>query len=293
MMKTLYIAFGLLTISLCACSQSSQPKQTPSGSQSSPVQKSDGANLLKTPFNAVVTPPEQEAKIKLLVEQLVLADKPAGNSPTLNPNMKIYGADGKEVKTGGNSPDSENYRKRFNACQEAFKKLLDFKVAAFPLLISHLDDKRQSINFRNHFMANSVGDACLWCIYFQLQDQPENYSSYGLSRVGKDGKDHEKPYWDGTPFDEAGGVKKWLDQNKKLSYLEMQIHCVQWLLKKEKEIGACDAASYFENILPLEIRILERKLELGEDVGKELTKQRDIMARKDVGSIPADLLPTR
>ncbi|MCE5269639.1 MAG: hypothetical protein LLG00_17310 [Planctomycetaceae bacterium] len=251
-------------------------------------------NLLRTPYVEVVTPPEQETEIKALVEQLVLADRPASNRPTLNPNMKIVGADGKEVRRAGESEkDAADYRKRFNRCQEAFQKLIAYKIAAFRVLSDHLDDKRQSINFRNHYLANSVGDACRWIIYFQLQDRPQDYSSYGYSRAGRDGTQHPKPYWEGTPFDAAGGVKQWLREHQTLTYLEMQIRCLRWLLDKEKQIGASDAASYFENILPLEIQILTRRLDSGEDVNTELARLRKVMANRDETSIPATLLPPR
>jgi hypothetical protein len=277
-MKKFYQCLGLAAFILGGCSQPQQPA---------------GKQLLLTPLADIVVSPEQEAEIKALVEQLVFADQPAENRPVLNPHMKAYDADGKEGKSIVKTDNLEEYQKRFDACQQAFQKLSDFKILAFPELIAHLDDKRQSINFRNHYLGNSVGDACYWNIYYQLQDRPENYSSYGLSRTGRDGQQHDKPYWGGTPFDEAGGLKEWLQQNRILSYVEMQIRCLQWLLDKEKEIGACDADSFFENILPLEIRILERKLESGQDVKKELDKQKDILAKKDARSVPADLLPVR
>ena len=71
----------------------------------------------------------------------------------------------------------------------------------------------------------------------------------------------------------------------------MQIKCLNWLLEREKKIGAPDADSYFLNILPLEIRILERRLEAGAGVEKELKRLRDALAKKDVTVIPVNLLP--
>jgi len=236
---------------------------------------------------------EQEADIRTLIEQLVISEGQASNRPMMDPTMKIYDADGKEVKPADDTKAAEEYRKEFQSCQMAFKKLFELRIAAFPVLIEHLDDKRQSINFRNHFLGNSVGDACRWNIYYQLQDMPEDYSEYGYSRTGRDGKRHPKPYWEGTPFDDAGGVKKWLEQNGNLTYPEMQVKCLQWLLAKEKAIGACDAESYFLNILPLEIRILERKREAGENVAEELDRLRKVLENKEVKEIPAELLPAK
>jgi len=240
---------------------------------------------------------EQEVQIRSLIEQLVLADREAPD-----PRKLIEGLiEGKldieetipptppEVKE---KPDPE-YAKRFKGCQEAFKKLSNLKEVALPYMVEHLNDKRQSIPFRNHSFSQSVGDACYWNIYCQLQDEPEDYSEYGYDRKGKDGKDHPKPYWVRTPFDEVGGLAKWLEANNKLSYAEMQIKCLTWLLEEEKKIGASDPESYFLNILPLEIRILERKTERGEDAKVELSRLREVLKKKDTNAVPKTLLPTK
>jgi hypothetical protein len=220
---------------------------------------------------------KQEQEIRSLIEQLVFAEGEA-KGPPYSPGV---------------ADNSKEYRERYKTCQKAFEKLAEFKGLAFPFLIEHFEDKRQSICFRNHFPNSSVGHACHWNIYYQLQDMPEDYSEYGLERKGRDGQFHVKPYWEGTPFGEAGGVSKWLEANRNLSYAEKQVKCLQWLLEKEKAIGACDADSYFLNILPLEIRILERRLEAGENVKKPLEELRRVKEEKRVDKIPAELLPVR
>ena len=77
------------------------------------------------------------------------------------------------------------------------------------------------------------------------------------------------------------------------SYVEMQIKCLNWLLEREKKIGTPDADSYFLYILPLEIRILERRLEAGAKVEGELKRLRDALATKDVAVVPVKLLPPK
>ena len=104
-------------------------------------------------------------------------------------------------------------------------------------------------------------------------------------------ENHEKPSWD-SPFGK-GGLKQWLEQNQALSYHAKQIKCLNWFLDREKTIGASDAESYFENILPLEIHILERKQEDGLDVQQELARLREIRDGKLVKEIPPDLLPDK
>ena len=227
--------------------------------------------------DAPVEPPRiSEAEIEAIVDQLVFADSDAENKPVISPCI---------------TDDSEAYRKRFETCQTAFRRLSELKDVAFPVLIKHLDDNRQSINFRNHHLGNSVGHACYWNIYFQLQDRPRGYSRYGYSRKGRDGEEHPKPYWEGSPFDEAGGLREWLTANENLNYQQKQIKCLNWLLEREKRIGAPNARSYFINILPLEIQILQRRLENGEDVETELKRLREIQTDRLFDQVPKELLP--
>jgi hypothetical protein len=229
-------------------------------------------------YSDIKLTPAEVAKTEALIDQLVFASGDATNRPTLSPGVR---------------DDSDEYRQRFKKVQDAFRELSDLKERAFPVLVEHLDDQRQSINFRNHRLENAVGDACYWCIYYQLQDRPRNYSQYGYSRTGRDGEDHPKPYWKGTPFDESGGIKPWLEENKELKYPEMQIKCLNWLLVREKQIGAPDTDSYFVNILPLEIQILKRQKELDMDVDSELKKLETALKNRDVSFVPRELLPAR
>jgi hypothetical protein len=229
-----------------------------------------------TKYSDVALSDEESRSIETLVDQLVFTDADASSEPVFSPGVK---------------DKSSEYAERYKKVQDAFGKLADLKIKAFPILIKHLDDKRQSINFRNHYLGNSVGDACYWNVYFQLQDRPRNYSKYGYQRSGRDGKSYPKPYWEGTPFDDAGGLAEWLEQNASLTYVEMQIKCLSWLLDGEKKIGASDAESYFVNILPLEIQILRRRIENGEDVKELLAKQEKLLQARDASMIPDGLLP--
>lgn len=227
-------------------------------------------------YSDVSLSPAEVAKTEALIDQMVFAPGDATNTPTLSPGVQ---------------DDSDAYRQRFQKVQDAFRQLSELKERAFPVLVEHLDDKRQSINFRNHHLGNSIGDACFWCIYYQLQDRPSDYSKYGYSRTGRDGKDHPKPYWVGNPFDEAGGIKPWLEENKELTCPEMQIKCLSWLLVREKKIGAADAESYFVNILPLEIQILKRQKETGMDVDRDLKRLETALSSRDARVVPGNLLP--
>jgi hypothetical protein len=249
------------------------------GSCSASAQSSDANALLFQVISPApsscripdVDPVEKAREIDAVIDQLVFAKE--GEKVPVSP-----------------SPEFDT---RYARCQAAFKRLSEMQGEAMPFLRRHLKDPRQSIPFRNHVLASTVGDACYHNLYFQLQDRPKGYSSYGYQRKGRDGRDHPKPYWEGTPFDDAGGLGKWIERNKGLSYTQLQIKCLEWLLVQEKAIGASDAESYFENILPLEIHLLERRLENHEKAGEELERLRKVQKEKLVDAIPADLLPPK
>ncbi len=236
-------------------------------SQSVPAQsvKQQAATIRQKKAKAT---PQQEKQIRALIEQLVFDESI-------------------------DSKDEKAREKEWDLCIDAFQKLSKYKELAFPALVEHLDDKRPSIPFRNHYLGSAVGDACYWNMVYQLQDRPKGYSRYGYARKGRDGKSHPKPVWKGSPFAEAGGLKKWLIANQSLSYTEQQIKCLNWMLAAEKKIGAADAESYFVNILPLEIQILKRRQQLGHDVQSELKRLQKIKSQKLVNQIPAELLPEK
>lgn len=268
--------FLFIVILISGCDTSSEPPTQPVSAPTDVSKALPDVNSSDSKSATVAVTEEQEKEIRALVEQLVFAQGDAENKPTISPGI---------------ANDSDEYRERFESCQTAFKKLSEFKELAFPILLEHLDDKRQSINFRNHYLDNSVGAACGWILVNQLQDMPEDYSEYGYQRTGSDGKGHPKPYYTGSPFDDAGGLREWLKENKNLSYREKQIKCLTWLLDEETAIGSPDTQSYIVNILPLEIRILEHKVELGEEVQPELERLRRIKQDRIAEDVVPEFCP--
>ena len=241
--------------------------------------------------------PEQESEIRKLIEDLVITEK----ETKANAAKEIRSDKAKAVDKESN-PDPfadenmpsevlEELRGYFKTRRDGFKRLTAFNELAFPLLASHLDDKRPSLMYWNHTFAKTVGRICYRVIHDQLTEFPEGYSQYGLQRTGRDGKDHKKPYWAGNPYEESDGLGKWLQQNHQLTYTEKRIKCLNWLLDEEKKIGVIDPRGYYVNILPLELAILELKASAGQDVANELARVRKLAKTRPANQVPKELLP--
>jgi hypothetical protein len=174
---------------------------------------------------------------------------------------------------------------------DAFQRLTAFNELAFPILASHLDDKRPSSMHWNHTFVKAVGGMCYRIIHDQLTEFPKGYTEYGNQRTGRDGKGHVKPYWAGTPYDAAGGLEIWLQQNQNSTYEEKRIKCLTWLLDEERKIGVIDPHGYYVNILPLELAILELKAKGGQDVADEQARLRELSKTRPGNQVPKELLP--
>ncbi len=234
---------------------------------------------------------EQQAEIRRLIEKLAfvpVGKPPADAGPKVEPKRK---SDDPFAEEEDPPEIIEENRKRATACREAFEQLRAYKGLAIPFMLEHLDDKRPSMDFHGHWKHRDVGAACYWNIRYQFEDHPGDYSSYGYARKGRDGESHVKPYYASPGQLSFGGLKQWLMENAALSYTEKQLKCLRWSLEEEKKIGAPDPESYFENILPLEIRILQRRAQIGDDVRAELERLQKILKEKQASAIPPELLP--
>jgi hypothetical protein len=240
----------------------------------------------KRPPAAVVTK-EQEVEIRKLIEQLVMS--PVAN-PKRKPGSTVPPEQSDPFADAVDSGDAEEQRRRVAVCRKAYMQLAAFKELAIPFMLEHLEDQRPSVPFQNHWKGSTVGDACYRNIRDQLEDLPSDYS-YVYSRIGRDGKMHVKPYWVNSGELSQEGLREWMKRHGGLSYTEKQIKCLSWLLAEERKIGACDPESYFKNILPLEIRILHRRVELGEDVGIQLERLQKVLKEKNADAVPSELLP--
>jgi len=236
---------------------------------------------------------EQQVEIRKLIEQLAFV--PVAKPQAAAGQAAVSKRKADDPFAGEEEPPeiAEENRRRADACLEAFKQLTAYKGLAFPLMVEKLGDERPSMDFHGHWKRRDVGAACYWNIRYQLEDHPEDYSSYGYARKGRDGESHVKPCYAHPGQLPVDGLKRWLVENAALSYTEKQLKCLRWSLEEEKKIGASDPESYFENILPLEIRILQRRTQLGDDVRAELERLQKIQRVEEVSGIPPELLPSQ
>lgn len=259
---------------------------------------------------------EQEAEIRRLVEDFVISEQETKAQAAEDEREATFLAEAEKAwkeaaKDAAPSPDDPFGPKPWEATSppppppavlkelqgyyqkrtDAFRQLASFQELAFPILAEHLDDERPSLIHWNHKVARTVGRVCYQVIHDQLTFFPEGYSDYGLQRTGRDGAGHVKPYWRSNPYEEAGGLGKWLQQNQGLSFRQMRIKCLTWLLEEEKEIGVVDPAGYFVHVLPLELGILELQASDGEDVTEELARVRKLSRTRSADQVPKELLP--
>lgn len=247
-----------------------------------------------------VATPDQEVEIKRLIEKLVIGEKEQQIEAAEKRRTDKARAKAEKDENSDDDPyDPDNIplavQKAFDQYSKirdnAFERLTEYKDLAFPILATHLDDKRPSLMMWNHTFADTVGTVCSRVIHNQLTKHPEGYSEYGLYRIGRDGQYHEQTFYTGNPYEKSGGLGKWLQQNQNLSYIEKRIKCLSWMLDAETKIGVIDPHGYYVNIVPLELEILELKAGAGQDVTNELARVRKLMETKPANQVPKELLP--
>jgi hypothetical protein len=183
-----------------------------------------------------------------LIELLAISDKPAGNEPIYTP--------------GPETPRNDPRWLAIDAAEGLRKK----GVAAFPNLVQHLDDKRQSVAFRS-VIPHDVGDACFCIIREQVFSLPKDYRR-SYNRTGADTKSRPRPYFIEPVLFDHSTLPKWLEQRKDKSLREMQIEALTWLIEEERKIGFRNEEDKRAYLDPLERRLGEIK------AGKPLTEPR-------------------
>ena len=87
----------------------------------------ESSKELTTKYAALEITAKDLQSAEELVDQLVLTEGKASNEPVLSPGV---------------ADKSPEYTQRFKKVQDAFGKLTELKVKAFPVLVKHLEDKQ-------------------------------------------------------------------------------------------------------------------------------------------------------
>jgi len=160
----------------------------------------------------------EQDRIKSLIDQLAISDEPAKDGPIFEPSI--------------NTPTMDLRVKAYDASVELEK----FGIAAFPQLLEHLDDNRQSVHFSAVVRAR-VGLACRSILRWQLHSLPKGYP-HSMGRYDAEEKYHLRPAYITIYHDED--VKEWLKEREGKSLTELQIEVVAWILDGERKIGVKD-----------------------------------------------------
>jgi hypothetical protein len=118
---------------------------------------------------------EQQAlsvRIPKLIERLAISQEKADDAPIFTPSRDAPRTDPRVI------------------AYDAIRRLQENGATAFPFLVNHLKDHRQSVAMRR-VIPHDVGDACYCIITRQLYALPDGYGG-SFYRKGRDGKLHER-----------------------------------------------------------------------------------------------------
>ena len=222
-------------------------------------------DVMKTPLFLLISytilcgcagsPPEQKNRstssdIEALIEKLAISEQLAGDFPVYTPSR--------------NTPKTD---KRIVA-YDAADKIKSYGKLAFPYLLKHLGDKRQSVAFRR-VIPHDVADACYCIIRSQVFLLPESYHG-SFYRKGADGENHGRPYFLKPALFTPQTIESWLAERRDMTLSEMQIEALQWLIEKEKEIGFQNKEDKKKFLYPLERQLKKVERRLNKDTKEEI-----------------------
>ena len=155
--------------------------------------------------------------IEALIEKLAISQEPASYSPVYTPSR--------------DAPRTDRRVIAYAAAEELKRR----GRVAFPYLLRHLGDRRQSVAFRR-VLPSTVGGACFCIVRSRIFALPEDYRG-SMFRIGADGKRHERPYFSGPALFDPSTLEGWLKEREDRSLEQMQLEALEWLIAREKEIG--------------------------------------------------------
>jgi hypothetical protein len=158
-----------------------------------------------------------EQQIGALIEKLAISQEPAEFRPVYTPSKDTPRSDPRVIAF------------------EAAERLRECGKDAFPGLLAHLEDDRQSVAFVCRLPAD-VGLACFTIIEGMVYGLPGDYRG-SLHREGADGQLHERVLFAKPAMFDPNSAEAWLDAREDKSLTEIQVEALEWLIEQEKQIG--------------------------------------------------------
>lgn len=174
-----------------------------------------------------------------LIGKLAISDQPAVDGPVFAPTDQTPASDSRVI------------------AYQAAEKLGEYGKEAFPQLLAHRHDERQSVAFRR-VLRHSVGLACYSIIEDLIYNLPEDYPG-SFYRTGADGEMHARPRFFAPGIFDASTVEQWLKDREDKSLTELQIEALEWLIAKEEAIGFAADADREQILVPLQRQVSRLK----------------------------------
>jgi len=171
------------------------------------------------------------SKVEALIERLAISQEEAGTAPVFTP-----------------AKDTPSSDKRM-AAYDAAKEIRSYGRSAFPLLLKHMDDRRQSVAFRS-VLPSTVADACFCIIRGQVESVPGAWR--GHQRKGPNGQYVQRPVFLTRPT-----IRRWYDKREDWALVQMQMEAVEALLAAERKAGFADKKQEEEIVAPYLARLQE------------------------------------
>jgi hypothetical protein len=124
----------------------------------------------------------------------------------------------------------------------AVEELSALGKQAFPYLLEHLDDNRESVELQRLNRRQDVGEACYCIIAYQILDIPPGYA-IPMVRTGADGELHHRPFSAEQGLFDSSTITAWLKQREAEPLAALQVEALEWLLEQENKIGYPDSKS--------------------------------------------------
>lgn len=188
-------------------------------------------------------PPSADLATRQVVPLLsILLVMGCGGPHEMRPNVEVDSRPSGEVIEGlvselaissGPAEDAGERRARAYA---AVERLSELGKHAFPYLLKHLDDNRESVELQRLNRRQTVGEACYCIIVYQIFSVPPDYF-VPVVRTGADGELHQRPFSVEQGIFDSSSITAWLKQREADPLAALQVEAIEWLVEEVSLTG--------------------------------------------------------